>query len=162
IALYLTYGMWLDPNHRAVAHNQGDQALFEWLLSYAAYSPTHGADPWWTTLLNYPMGANLAVNTSMVVVGGLLAPVTLTLGAPVRGVRARLGGAEPGRRAGGRPGVPARRRRRGRRRRGTAGVPAVPAVRRTAALPRDRLRPAGAQRGPAGVRRDPVPVPRPA
>ena len=29
------------------------------------------------------MGANLAVNTSMVVVGGLLTPVTLTLGAPV-------------------------------------------------------------------------------
>jgi len=83
IALYLTYGMWLDPNHRAVAHNQGDQALFEWLLSYAAYSPTHGANPWWTTLLNHPLGANLAVNTSMVVVGGLLTPVTLTLGAPV-------------------------------------------------------------------------------
>ncbi len=82
-ALYLTFGMWLDPNHRAIAHNQGDQALFEWLLSYAAYSPTHGANPYWTTLLNYPVGANLAVNTSMVVVGGLLAPVTLTLGAPV-------------------------------------------------------------------------------
>ena len=82
-ALYLTFGMWLDPNHRVVAHNQGDQALFEWLLSYAAYAPAHGADPWWTTLLNTPMGANLAVNTSMVVVGGLLAPVTLTLGAPV-------------------------------------------------------------------------------
>ena len=83
IALYLTYGMWLDPNHRAVAHNQGDQALFEWLLSYAAHAPVHGANPWWTTLLNHPIGANLAVNTSMVVVGALLAPVTWTLGAPV-------------------------------------------------------------------------------
>jgi hypothetical protein len=82
-ALYLTFGMWLDPNHRVIAHNQGDQALFEWLLSYAAHSPLHGGNPWWTTLLNHPVGANLAVNTSMVVVGGLLAPVTLTLGAPV-------------------------------------------------------------------------------
>jgi hypothetical protein len=81
--LYLTFGMWLDPQHRVVAHNQGDQSLFEWLLGYAAYSPTHGTNPWYTTLLNYPTGANLAVNTSMVVVGLLLAPVTLTLGAPV-------------------------------------------------------------------------------
>jgi hypothetical protein len=83
MAVYLTFGMWLDPGHRVIAHNQGDQALFEWLLSYAAYAPAHGANPWWTTLLNTPMGANLAVNTSMVVVGGLLAPITLTLGAPV-------------------------------------------------------------------------------
>jgi hypothetical protein len=81
--LYLTWGMWVDPNHRAIASNQGDQALFEWLLSYAAHSVTHGTDPLWTVLLNTPIGANLAVNTSMIVVGTVLAPVTLTLGAPV-------------------------------------------------------------------------------
>jgi hypothetical protein len=81
--LYLTFAMWVDPNHRAIAHNEGDQALFEWLLSYAAHSVTHGTDPLWTTLLDYPAGANLAVNTSMIVVGTVLAPVTLTLGAPV-------------------------------------------------------------------------------
>jgi hypothetical protein len=44
---------------------------------------THLNNPFWTTLLNAPTGVNLAVNTSMVVVGGLLAPITLTLGAPV-------------------------------------------------------------------------------
>jgi hypothetical protein len=80
---YLTFAMWLDPYHRVIGHNQGDQALFEWLLSYAAHSVTHGTDPLWTTQLNYPLGANLAVNTSMIVVGTLLAPVTLTLGAPI-------------------------------------------------------------------------------
>ena len=42
---YLTFGMWLDPAHRVVAHNEGDQSLFEWLLAYAAYSPVHGANP---------------------------------------------------------------------------------------------------------------------
>ena len=81
--LYLTFAMWLDPYHRVIGHNQGDQALFEWLLSYAAHSVTHGTDPLWTTLLNYPVGANLAVNTSMIVMGTVLAPVTLTLGAPI-------------------------------------------------------------------------------
>ncbi len=83
IAVYLTFGSWRDPYTHVIAHNQGDQALFEWLLSYAPYAPLHGANPWWTTLLNHPIGANLAVNTSMVVVGTLLAPVTWTLGAPV-------------------------------------------------------------------------------
>jgi hypothetical protein len=83
IGLYLTFVMWVDPEHRVIAHNQGDQALFEWLLSYAAHSVTHGTDPLWTTLLDYPDGANLAVNTSMIVMGTLLAPITLTLGAPV-------------------------------------------------------------------------------
>jgi hypothetical protein len=80
---YLTAAMWVDPSHRVIGHNQGDQALFEWLLSYAAYSVTHGTDPLWTVLLNAPVGVNLAVNTSMIVVGTLLAPITLTLGAPV-------------------------------------------------------------------------------
>ncbi len=82
-ALYLTAGLWRDPYHVVVFHNQGDQALFEWLLAYNAHWVTHGTNPWWTTLLNAPMGVNLAVNTSMVLVGALLTPVTLTLGAPV-------------------------------------------------------------------------------
>ncbi|HEX6500551.1 MAG TPA: DUF2079 domain-containing protein [Micromonosporaceae bacterium] len=83
VALGLTSGLWLDPGHRVLAHNQGDQALFEWLLSYAAYALTHAVDPLWTTLLNSPDGVNLAVNTSDTVTGVVLAPVTLTLGAPV-------------------------------------------------------------------------------
>jgi hypothetical protein len=82
-ALYLTAGLWRDPYHIVVFHNQGDHALFEWNLAYNAYWVTHGANPWWTTLLNAPLGVNLAVNTSMVAVGALLAPVTLTLGAPI-------------------------------------------------------------------------------
>jgi hypothetical protein len=82
-AFYLTWQLWVDPNQRVVAHNRGDQALFEWLLQYAAHSVSHLDNPLWTTLLNVPMGVNLAVNTSMVVVGAVMAPVTLTLGASV-------------------------------------------------------------------------------
>jgi hypothetical protein len=83
LAFYLTWQLWADPNHTVVAHNRGDQALFEWLLGYAAHSVSHLDNPLWTTLLNAPLGVNLAVNTSMVVVGGVVAPVTLTLGASV-------------------------------------------------------------------------------
>lgn len=82
-AVYLTWGLWLSPNSRVVMHNQGDQALFEWLLTYQAHALTHLQNPLWTTLLNNPIGVNLAVNTSMMVVGTLVAPVTLLFGAPV-------------------------------------------------------------------------------
>ncbi|MBO0867299.1 MAG: DUF2079 domain-containing protein [Micromonosporaceae bacterium] len=82
-ALYLTSGLWLEPTHREVARNWSDQALFEWLLGYQAHALTHLQNPLWTTLLNVPDGVNLAVNTSTILVGTLLAPVTLTLGAPV-------------------------------------------------------------------------------
>jgi len=44
---------------------------------------SHLDNPLWTTLLNAPIGVNLAVNTSMVVVGAVVAPITLTLGASV-------------------------------------------------------------------------------
>ncbi len=66
-----------------VLHNRGDQVLFEWLLGFQAHSVTHLTNPWWTTLLNYPIGANLAVNTSMVLVGTVMTPVTLLLGPSV-------------------------------------------------------------------------------
>jgi hypothetical protein len=82
-AVWLTLSLWIDPNGRVVAHNRGDQVLFEWLLGFQAHSVTHLTNPWWTTLLNYPIGANLAVNTSMVLVGTVMSPVTLLLGPSV-------------------------------------------------------------------------------
>jgi hypothetical protein len=82
-SLYLTAGLWLSPNNRVVSHNQGDQALFEWLLTYQAHALAHFHNPLWTTLLNFPIGVNLAVNTSMTVVGTAVAPVTWLLGPSV-------------------------------------------------------------------------------
>jgi len=82
-AFWLTSGLWADPNHRAVRVNASDQALFEWFLAYAAHAVTHLHDPLWTDLINVPDGANLAVNTSVTVLGVVLAPVTLLLGPPV-------------------------------------------------------------------------------
>lgn len=76
-------GLWLDPNHRTFTINASDQALFEWMLAFTANALRHGHNPLWTTLLNAPGGANLAVNTCVTVLGVLLAPVTLTLGPSV-------------------------------------------------------------------------------
>jgi hypothetical protein len=84
----LVGGLWRDPGHRTFTINASDQALFEWLLSYAANTLRHGHDPLWTTLLNAPAGVNLAVNTAATVLGWMLAPATLLLGPSVTYVAA--------------------------------------------------------------------------
>ncbi|HCT78963.1 MAG TPA: DUF2079 domain-containing protein [Micromonosporaceae bacterium] len=83
LALWVTSGFWIDPNGKASFVNSGDQALFEWLLSYGAYAVTHGVDPLFTYLLNVPDGVNLSVNTSITVYAVAFAPLTMWLGAPV-------------------------------------------------------------------------------
>jgi hypothetical protein len=83
LTLWLTGGMWLDPDGRTILVNSGDQALFEWLLSYAGYTLHSGADPFFTHLLNVPDGANIAVNTSATLFGWVFAPVTWLAGPPV-------------------------------------------------------------------------------
>ncbi len=82
LACWVTSGFLVDPNGRASLVNSGDQALFEWLLSFGAYAVTHGADPLFTHLLNVPDGVNLAVNTSITVYSVLFSPLTMWLGAP--------------------------------------------------------------------------------
>jgi hypothetical protein len=83
LALWVTSGMWVDPNGRTILVNSGDQAFFEWLLSYAPYAVGHGRDPLFTDLLNVPDGVNLAVNTSITVLALAFAPLTWLVGAPV-------------------------------------------------------------------------------
>lgn len=83
LAIWVTSGLWADPNHKASLVNSGDQALFEWLLSYGVHSITHGTDPFLTNLLNAPDSVNLAVNTSITVYAFAFAPLTYWLGPPV-------------------------------------------------------------------------------
>ncbi|MGI5214050.1 DUF2079 domain-containing protein [Plantactinospora sp. CA-290183] len=81
-AFWVTSGLWLDPNGRAITVNSSDQALFEWLLAYGGHALTHGQNPFFTDLLNVPDGVNLAVNTSITVYAALFAPLTYLVGAP--------------------------------------------------------------------------------
>ncbi|GIG72603.1 glycosyl transferase [Planosporangium flavigriseum] len=82
-AAWLLGGLWVHPDRRAITINASDQALFEWLLAYAADTLRGGHNPLWTDLLNAPGGVNLAVNTAVTVLGWVLAPVTLLLGPSV-------------------------------------------------------------------------------
>ncbi|ASW57878.1 DUF2029 domain-containing protein [Plantactinospora sp. KBS50] len=83
LAFWVTSGLWLDPDRRAVTVNSSDQSLFEWLLAFGAHTVFHGENPMFTRLINVPDGANLAVNTSITVYAVLFAPLTYLLGAPV-------------------------------------------------------------------------------
>jgi hypothetical protein len=80
LAAWVTHGLWLSPATHTIANNSGDQAFFEWLLGYGVYTLGHGADPFFTDLLNAPLGVNLAVNTSITVLTILFAPVTWVFG----------------------------------------------------------------------------------
>lgn len=58
----------------------GDQAQEVWFLAWPAFAVTHGHNPFFTNWMNYPPGVNLAINTSMPLLGILGLPITLTLG----------------------------------------------------------------------------------
>jgi len=47
-----------------------------WFVAWPAYAITHGRNPFFTSLLEYPHGVNLALNTSMPLLGILVSPIT--------------------------------------------------------------------------------------
>ncbi|MFI7575230.1 hypothetical protein [Micromonospora sp. NPDC049497] len=81
-AAWLTHGLWPNPGSRTLALNPADQALYEWFLAVDARALLGDFDLL-TDRLNAPDGVNLMANTTIIALGVLLAPVTLTLGAPV-------------------------------------------------------------------------------
>ncbi|AGL15371.1 hypothetical protein L083_1861 [Actinoplanes sp. N902-109] len=83
LAAYETNGLWRDPTGRVLVENKGDQAFFEWLFGYGVYTLSHGADPFYTHMMNAPLGVNLAANTSITVYTTLFAPLTFLAGPQV-------------------------------------------------------------------------------
>jgi hypothetical protein len=79
-AFWVTQGLWSQPYVHTLAHNSGDQAFFEWVLGYGVYLLGHGGDPFFTTLMNTPLGVNLAANTSITAYALLFAPLTWLAG----------------------------------------------------------------------------------
>ncbi|MET8351440.1 MULTISPECIES: DUF2079 domain-containing protein [unclassified Micromonospora] len=82
LAVWVTSGLWRDPNVRTITVNSSDQALFEWLLAFGGHAVTHGENPFFTYLINVPDGVNLAVNTSITVYAVVFAPLTYLIGPP--------------------------------------------------------------------------------
>ncbi len=83
-ALVITGRLWIDPAGRMQAGDRGDVDLFAWFVQYAATAVSHGQLPaLFTTAMNAPIGVNLMWNTSFLLPGVLLSPVTLLWGPQV-------------------------------------------------------------------------------
>jgi hypothetical protein len=81
-AVALTWRLWADPASRMQAGDVTDVNLFSWFMRYSAESVAHGSLPALvTTAMNAPHGINLMWNTSLLLPGVLLTPVTLLAGA---------------------------------------------------------------------------------
>ncbi|HWB65459.1 MAG TPA: hypothetical protein VG708_01345, partial [Mycobacteriales bacterium] len=82
-AIYLTWHLWAAPSRRVTAGNPNDSRLYVWYLQHAAWCVTHGHNPFVFTTMNAPAGINAMWNTSIIVPGVLLTPVTLLANASV-------------------------------------------------------------------------------
>jgi len=84
VAVAVTWNLWRDPASSSVAGNAQDSDLFAWFFRYAASSVAHfRLPPLITTAINAPQGISVMWNTSMLLPGVLLAPVTLLAGPQV-------------------------------------------------------------------------------
>jgi hypothetical protein len=83
-SVVLTWRLWASPATMVQLGNISDVDLFAWFMRYDATALTHGHLPALvTTALNYPRGVNLMWNTSFLLPGLVLAPVTLLAGPQV-------------------------------------------------------------------------------
>jgi hypothetical protein len=83
-AVALTSRLWIDPAGRMPTGDAHDVDQFAWFMRYAATAVSHGRWPALvTTALNAPRGVNLMWNTSFLLPGMLLTPVTLLAGPQV-------------------------------------------------------------------------------
>jgi hypothetical protein len=83
-ALAVTAHLWVDPAGRMQAGDRSDVDLFAWFVQYAATAVSHGHLPALvTSAMNAPTGINLMWNTSFLLPGVLLTPITLLAGPQV-------------------------------------------------------------------------------
>jgi hypothetical protein len=87
VAVALTSKIWADPAVRVPATGTGGESdiyLNVWFMRYTATALAHGHLPALiSTALNAPRGINLMWNTSLLLPGIVLAPVTLLAGPTV-------------------------------------------------------------------------------
>ncbi len=83
-AFAVTWRLWVDPAARMQAGDIQDVNLFAWFMHYDAVAVAHGHLPALVTAaMNAPRGINLMWNTSFLLPGIALAPVTLLAGPQV-------------------------------------------------------------------------------
>jgi hypothetical protein len=80
LAVWLFAPAWSSPTTTTLAGGNGDPAIFIWFLRWTPFALEHGHDLLVAHHLNYPDGVNLMWNTSLVLPGLVLAPLTTRFG----------------------------------------------------------------------------------
>lgn len=80
LAMLLLARAWRAPLSSTLGAGTGDAGLFLWFLRWTPEALAGGQAPWVSDLLNVPDGVNALWNTSLILPGMLLGPVTLLLG----------------------------------------------------------------------------------
>lgn len=80
LSVAMFWQMWQEPSQRALGTGGGDGALLMWFLRWTPAALGHGVNPLFSDYLNFPHGVNVMWNTSLLLPGLLLAPITVTLG----------------------------------------------------------------------------------
>ena len=80
LALGLFVATWTQPFSHVIGDGP-DPPVFIWYLRWVPFALSHGLNPLFTNYIDFPDGINLMWQTSVPLLGLLLAPVTLTLGA---------------------------------------------------------------------------------
>lgn len=79
IGVFSYWHMW-SAGLNTYSFPNGDQYANMWYLTWVPTALQHGLNPLFSSYLNYPHGVNLLVNTSVLPLGLLMAPVTLLSG----------------------------------------------------------------------------------
>jgi hypothetical protein len=80
LSVAILWPIWASPSRRLLGSGRGDGALLMWFLRWTPAALGHGLNPLFSDYLNFPQGVNVMWNTSLLLPGLLLAPITMTLG----------------------------------------------------------------------------------
>jgi hypothetical protein len=80
IAVFGWWSIWSHGGSRFAVQGGADPAVSMWFLTWAPYTLLHPHNPLFSNFGNYPFGVNMVLNTAVLPLGYLLAPVTLLAG----------------------------------------------------------------------------------
>jgi hypothetical protein len=80
LAVAVFWPSWQAPTSRLLGAGRGDGALMTWFLRWTPLAVSHGLNPLFTDHLNVPSGVNVMWNTSLLLPGLLLGPLTVAFG----------------------------------------------------------------------------------
>jgi hypothetical protein len=80
LSIGLWWHVWSTHPTTVTTCGCGDPAFFLWFLAWPAHALSHGQNLFYSTLQFHPTGVNMLSNTSELLVGVPLAPVTLLFG----------------------------------------------------------------------------------